>query len=81
MVGLGFLHSHAKCGYQAARSQATPSQLISECVEKSSNKDMVTRFPSAFGGWALIVVAGGEQGVCGVFMAGKGIKSELPCVL
>lgn len=81
MLGFSFLHSCAKYGYRAACSQATPLQLISECVEKSSNTDMVSHFPCAVGGWALIVMGGGEQGVCDVFMARKGIKSELPRVL
>lgn len=57
----GFLRSRAKCGYRAARSQAVPPQPISKCVEKSSNKNVVTGLPCAVGGWASMMTGGAKR--------------------
>lgn len=68
------LAERVKLGYQTARSQAAPRQPISECVEKSSNIDVVTRFPCAVGGWASVVMGGGKPAGSVRYLHRKGIR-------
>ena len=44
---------------------------MSGCVEKSSNKDMVTHFPCAVGGGAVMITGGGRRAESVQYFHGK----------